>query len=88
VEVRRRIWVQNYLQTEDGARFRAAEDGLPPAPQFASSPHDPEAHLGKKGSVCWVGYKVALTETCEDDAHLATNRWTPAGRIAGRKRPS
>jgi hypothetical protein len=29
----------------------------------------------------------------EDDsglagAHLATNRWTPAGRIAGRKRPS
>src|SRR5262249_26782332 len=36
-----------------------------------------DAHLGKKGTTCWVGYKVALTETCEPDSpnliiHVAT----------------
>jgi transposase len=68
VEMLRRIWVQNYLQTEDELRFRTAEDGLPPSARFISSPHDADAHLGKKGSTCWIGYKVSLTETCEDDA--------------------
>jgi transposase len=77
VEILRRIWVQNYLQTEDGVRFRTAEDGIPAAAQFLSSPHDGDAHLSKKGSTCWIGYKVTLTETCEDDApnlitHVAT----------------
>ena len=37
------------------------------------SPYDPEAHYGNKRSVTWVGYKVHLTETCdEDDVHLIT----------------
>ncbi|HLL32616.1 MAG TPA: IS1182 family transposase [Streptomyces sp.] len=89
VEMLRRIWVQNYLQTEGGVRFRTAEDGLPPAAQFVSSPHDADAHLGKKGSTCWVGYKVALTETCEDDlpnllTHVAT---TPAPTADGEVTP-
>jgi transposase len=89
VETLRRIWVQNYLQTADGVRVRTAEDGLPPAAQFISSPHDPDARLGKKGSTCWVGYKVAVTETCEDDApnlitHVAT---TPAPTADGAVTP-
>jgi transposase len=89
VETLRRIWVQNYLQAGDGARFRAAEDGLPPSAQFVSSPHDPEAHLGKKGSVCWIGYKVSLTETCEDDApNLITHvETTPAPTADGEVTP-
>ena len=89
VEMLRLIWVQNYRQTEGGVRFRTAEDGLPPAAQFVSSPHDADAHLGKKGSTCWVGYKVALTETCEDDlpnllTHVAT---TPAPTADGEVTP-
>jgi transposase len=67
VEILRRIWEQNYRQTEAGIQWRSADD-LPPSAQFISSPYDRDAHLGKKGSLCWVGYKVALTETCEDDA--------------------
>jgi transposase len=83
VEMLRRIWLQNYLQTEEGARFRTAEDGLPPSAQFVSSPHDPDAHLGKKGSVCWIGYKVSLTETCEDDPpNLVTHVETTAAPTA------
>jgi len=67
VEMLRRVWIQNYRHTEDGVRFRTADDGVPPSVRFISSPHDADAHLGKKGSVCWIGYKVSLTETCEDD---------------------
>jgi transposase len=58
-------------------------DGLPRAAQFVSSPYDGDAHLGKKGPVCWVGDKVHLTETCEDDApHLITHVATTAGPAA------
>jgi transposase len=89
VEALRRIWVQNYLRTEDGLRFRTAEDGLPPSAQFVSSPHDADAHLGKKGSLCWIGYKVALTETCEDDTpNLITHvETTPAPTADGEVTP-
>jgi len=82
VETLRRVWDQNYRQTEEGLRWRSA-DGIPPAAEFISSPYDVEAHLGKKGSTCWVGYKVALTETCEDDApHLITHVETAAAPTA------
>ncbi len=67
VDLLRRVWVQNYLQTEDTLQWRS-NDNLPPSTLFISSPYDADAHLGKKGSTCWVGYKVHLTETCEDDA--------------------
>jgi Transposase DDE domain len=78
VEAQRRVWIQNSLQTEAGLRWRSDEDGLPRAAQFVSSPHDGDAHLGKKSSVRWIGYKVSLTETCEDDlpnliTHVETN---------------
>ncbi len=89
VETLRRIWVQNYLRTEDGLHFRTAEDGLPPSAQFVSSPHDADAHLGKKGSICWIGYKVSLTETCEDDTpNLITHvETTPAPTADGEVTP-
>jgi transposase len=83
VETLRRVWVQNYLQTEAGVRWRTNEDGLPKAAQFISSPHDGDAHLGKKGSTCWVGYKVALTETCDADLpNLITHVETTAAPTA------
>ena len=82
VETLRRVWVQNYAQDEGAARWRA-DDNIPPASQFISSPYDPEAHLGKKASTCWVGYKVSLTETCEDDLpSLITHVETTAGPVA------
>jgi transposase len=79
-----RVWVQNYLQSEEGVRWRASDVGIPPAAQFLSSPYDPDAHLSKKGSTCWVGYKVALTERCEEETsnlntHVATTSAPTAG---------
>jgi transposase len=83
VELLRRVWVQNYLPTDDGLRWRTNEDGLPPASQFISSPYDPEAHLALKQSTAWVGYKVHLTETCEPESpNLITDVQTVLAPIA------
>jgi transposase len=40
VETLRRVWIQNYVPTEDGPRWRSSDDGLPKASQFVSSPLD------------------------------------------------
>ena len=83
VETLRRVWVQNYFPTTTGLRWRTAAEGIPKATQFVSSPHDGDAHLAAKGTLAWVGYKVALTETCEDDApNLITHVETVPGPIA------
>jgi transposase len=70
VEALRRIWVQQFYREGDALHWRAEEQGLPPAALFISSPYDPDAHYAKKRSTQWVGYKVHLTETCEDDLPL------------------
>ena len=81
VETLRRVWGQNYAQDEGGVRWRS-DDDTPPAAECISSPYDPEAHLGKKASTCWVGYKVSLTETCEDELpSLITHVETTAGPV-------
>lgn len=83
VEIMRRIWVQNYLPTPAGARWRTTDDGLPKASQFVSSPFDTDAHLGRKNTTGWVGDKVHLKETCEEDApNLITHVETTAAPTA------
>ena len=65
VECLRQIWVQNYLPTADGVTWRD-NDNIPPAACFVSSPYDPDAHYARKHTTQWVGYKVHVTETCDD----------------------
>lgn len=79
VDVLRRIWIQNYRFEDSQVHWREQPD-IPPAALFINSPYDPEARYGKKYSTRWTGYKVHLTETCEQDQphliiHVAT---TPA----------
>src|SRR6266702_1470683 len=49
------------------------------------SPYDIEARFSTKRDILWAGYKVHLTETCEDDApHLITHvEITPATACDG-----
>ena len=79
VEVLRRVWLAQYYLEEGRVRWRKAGD-LPPAGRRIDSPYDPEATFGNKRSTTWTGYKVHLTETCEDDqVHLITDvETTPA----------
>jgi transposase len=54
-------------------RWRKIEE-LPPVAERMQSPHDPEAHFSMKRQLAWVGYKVHVTESCDDDAaHLITH---------------
>lgn len=79
VELLRRIWIQNYIWFEGQLRWRSNDD-LSPGYQFINSPYDLEARFGKKLETRWTGYKVYITETCEEDApHLVTHvATTPA----------
>jgi transposase len=82
VAILRRVWMQNYWW--DGTQLRWREAGnIPPAAQFISSPYDVDAHYARKYTTQWVGYKVHITETCEDDApHLITHVETLSGPTA------
>jgi transposase len=75
----RRVWMQNYWRDGTQLRWREA-DNIPPAAQFISSPYDADAHYARKYTTQWVGYKVHLTEPCEEDLpHLITHIETTPG---------
>ncbi len=81
VETLSQIWIQNYVWEDEHLRWRT-NDEIPPAAQFISSPYDVEAHYGKKRSTTWVGYKVHVTETCDEDSpHLITDVTTTAAPL-------
>lgn len=83
IETLRRIWLQQYYRTETQTCWRTEQEGLPPSARFLNSPYDPDAHYAKKRSTSWVGYKVHLTETCDDDRpHLITHVETTAAPMA------
>jgi transposase len=68
----RQIWIQQFYRENDRIVWREEAD-LPPAALRINSPYDVEARYGTKRSTSWVGYKVHLTETCDDDLpHLVT----------------
>jgi transposase len=86
VETLRRVWLQQYYRCDDPTapelRWRAKTE-QPPCAQLISSPYDPDARYKTKRDTSWVGYKVHLTETCDDDSpnlitHVATTAATTA----------
>jgi transposase len=73
VQTLRQVWLQNYTWRNGRLRWRD-DDNIPPAELFIASPYDSDAHYAKKRSTSWVGYKVHLTESCDDDGpHLITH---------------
>lgn len=73
VEGLRKIWLQQFFWQEGQLLLRKKED-LPPAHLTMRSPYDHEAHYGHKGDLSWFGYKVHLTETCDENLpHLITH---------------
>jgi transposase len=70
----RQVWLQQFYASppDQPVRWRSAED-LPPAPLLISAPYDPAARSGTKRETEWTGYKVQITETCDDETpHLLT----------------
>jgi transposase len=74
VDVLRRVLLQNYTRTitKDGReviRRREKEPeggGLPPGHARIASPYDTDARWAAKRDTFWLGYKLHVTETCDD----------------------
>jgi transposase len=82
VDMLRQIWVQNYHAHEGGGVTWRDHDNIPPAARFISSPYDLDARYVRKYSIQWVGYKVHLTETCDDvTPPLITHVLTTTGPV-------
>ena len=90
VETLRRVWLQNFFHGKDGkVGWRTAEEGIPPSRNFLGSPIDPDCRYARKFTTSWVGYRVHLTETCDDGAPsvLTDLRTAPATVADGEATP-
>jgi transposase len=73
VQTLRDVWRVHYARDDGRPRWRAGAE-LPPVGERLQSPYDPEMHYSAKHGLEWSGYKVHVTETCDDDAaHLVTH---------------
>src|ERR671912_538570 len=101
VTLLRHVWVQTFclVPTEASAgggasaagshslrvRWRTPAEGFPPALLRIASPYDPDMHFAQKRSTTWIGYKVHVTETCDEERpHLITHVETTPAPIVDR----
>jgi len=76
VQTLRQVWAAQYMDPPGPLRWRAVQERLPAAALIAS-PSEVEARYCTKRGIAWVGYKVHLTETCEEgQPHLITGVMT------------
>jgi transposase len=75
----RRLWAEQYTGTPGKLRWREVTE-MPSPAGLLSSPYDTQARYSTKRDMNWVGYKVHLTETCDESTpHLIVNiETTPA----------
>lgn len=69
VDVLRQVWIQQYTFSESGRAviWRDADThGLPPGRTRIISPYDIDARYSEKRGTSWEGYKVHITETCDN----------------------
>lgn len=72
VKILKQVWEQQYIVEAGQIRHREMKE-MPPVGEWIRSPFDPEARYGRKRDIHWVGYKVHLTETCDEGKpHLIT----------------
>ncbi len=79
VEILRQVWLQQYYAPTPEIQLRSEKDG-PPSAIRIRSPYEIEARNSTKRSTNWTGYKVHVSETCDQDLpHLITHvETTPA----------
>jgi len=94
VDVLRRVLVHNYTRTLASSarevitrREKAPQgDGLPPGHLRIASPYDTDARWGVKRDEFWLGYKLHVTETCDDASPCDCRRTHPGGATAPQPR--
>jgi transposase len=80
VEILRQLWEQRYVQSSDQGELRARDPKeRPEAAYCIESPYETEVRYCTKRGMSWIGYKVHLTESCDEGLpHLITNVHTTA----------
>ena len=82
VDLLRRIWLQQYVVITGQLRLREPKD-MPASMDAIESPYEPDARYATKRDLHWVGYKVHVTETCDDEMpHLLTQIETTMAPVA------
>ena len=69
VHILRVVWLQHFYEDNGKVCLREKKDQPPPA-MLITSPYDLDARCSTKRNTTWIGYKVHLTETCDDDTPL------------------
>jgi len=78
VEILRQIWQQHYELIDGEIRILDPKE-MPEGARRIESPYEVEARYSTKRSMGWVGYKVHLTESCDEGLpHLITDVHTTA----------
>jgi transposase len=77
VETLRLVWERHFGRSDKGEVIWRPEAQLSKAATSIESPYEPQARHSNKHELCWTGYKVHLTETCEADLpHVITHVYT------------
>jgi len=100
VDILRQVLLQNYTRTLTSSgrevitrREKAPDgDGLPPGHLRIASPYDTDARWAAKRDEFWLGYKLHITETCDDAGPCRCRRpdtpVKPAERVTSRHEPA
>ena len=73
LEALRQIWQQEFHSEAESLHWRLDQE-RPASANLIQSPYEQEARYALKRNLPWIGYKVHLTETCdEDNPHLIVN---------------
>jgi transposase len=73
VQTLRQVWGEQYINVQGRLIWREVKD-MPSPADLIASPYDPEARYSTKREIEWVGYKVHVTETCDEDTpHIIVN---------------
>jgi transposase len=74
VAILERVWERHYTRHEDGEVHWRLTAELERAATAIESPYDTEARYSTKRDLAWTGYKVHLSETCDEEMpRLITN---------------
>jgi transposase len=73
VETLRQVWGQQFYMEADEVTWRDSKD-CPPSSVMIASPYDLDSRYSEQRGQYWRGYKVHMTETCDDDPpHVITH---------------
>lgn len=72
VEILRLVWIQQFFFDNGILKLRKPSN-CPPGGILINSPYDIDARMGNKRTREWTGYKVHMSETCDENSpHLIT----------------